>query len=284
MSETENTAVEEQDEVKSAPNHIAGCSIFIVILLTVIFVISMTFWTYFDYKKAVISITQADEVSTQIANAEDKIATTELERKFGDFSTLVKDKKPAIMELSIDEINLAIAHFEKLKVFSSDLFVTELITSKEHKHDLIVTRASLKMRPGFDDDRYMNGVIKFRPEIAEGSIFPIIEEAEPDTGNPVPEKMMQALSTLMFTEYRNDESIKDVFHRINTAQVVNNKLIITSDPTDQTVAIIDREVTEDREKEVYQLIAIFSFIFASTIGFAIWYRKFRRKQKLQQRG
>ncbi len=282
MSDTENIATEEQDEAKTAPNHIAGCSIFIVILLTVIFVISMTFWTYFDYKKAVVSITQADEINTQVANIEDTSLTTALEEKFAKFSALVIDKKPAQMELSIDEINLAITHFEKLKVFSGDLFVTELITSNKHEHDLIVTRASLKMRPGFDADRYMNGVIKFRPEVAEGSIFPIIEEAEPDTGNPVPKKMMRALSTLMFTEYRNDESIKDVFHKINTAHVIDNKLVITSDPENITVAIIDREITDDRENEVYQLIGIFSFIFITTIAFAIWYRSFRKKQKQQQ--
>jgi len=183
------------------------------------------------------------------------------------------------MNLSIAEINLAIAHFEKLKVFSSKLYVTELIPSTKDEKDRIVTRASFPMKPGFNDERYMNGVIKFKPEIAEGSIFPIIVEALPDTGSPVPQKVMRALSTLMFTEYRNDESIKDVFHRINTAQVINNQLVITSDPDNQEVAIIDKEITEDREGDVYKLIGIFFFMFITSIAFAIWYRKFRRKQK-----
>ena len=181
MSETEDIATEEQDVnvevVKEKPNHIAGCAIFSVILLTVIFVISMAFYTYFDYKDAIISITQEDEITTKVADASDAASVAVLEKKFEDFSALVKDNKSASMELSIDELNLAIAHFEKLKVFSGRLYVTGLVASKDHVHDLIETRASFKMRPGFDADRYMNGVIKFRPEIAESSIFPVIEEA-----------------------------------------------------------------------------------------------------------
>jgi len=281
MSDTESIASEEPKEEKEQQTHIAGCAIFSIILLTMVVIITVVVYLYFDYKNAVIAITQEDKVPALVASTEDNSLTAALDKKFEEFSALVKDKKPATMELSIDEINLAIAHFDKLKAFSGHLYVTELIQSDEHKHDLIVTRASLQMRPGFDPERYMNGVIKFRPEIAEGSIFPIIEEAEPDTGSPVPEKMTQALSTLMFTEYRNDDSIKDVFHRINTAHVIDNKLVITSDPTDQTIAIIDREITDDRESEVYQLIAIFSFIFLTSIAFALWYRKFRRKQKQQ---
>lgn len=279
MSDTENKATNESAEVKEKPNHIAGCSIFLVILLTVAFVITMAFWTYFDYKNAVVDITEEKAVPTQVADTEDKSATAALDKKFGEFSELVKAKKPATLTLSIDEINLAIAHFEKLDEFKGKLFVTGLESSEGNKKDLIVTRASFTMKPGLNPERYMNGEVKFRPEIAEGSIFPIIEEADPDTGKPIPPKMMQALSTLMFTEYRNDDSIKDVFHRINTAKVIDNQLVITSDPDDQVVAIKDREITSDRKAEVFQMIGLVAFIFITSILFAIWYRKFKKKQK-----
>lgn len=281
-NETIASPSSEISEPKEARNHIAGCAIFIVILLTVIFVISIATYTYFDYKKAVVSITEENKTDTPIANNLDTTSTAALDKKFGDFCGLVKDKQPATLELSIDDINLAIAHFPKLKEFKTSLFVTELIPSPDNKKDLIVTRASFKMRPGFNPDRHMNGVVKFRPEITEGSIFPIIEEALPDTANPVPEKVKQALSTLMFTEYRNDEEIKDVFHKLTTVKVIDGKLVITSDPNNQAVAIIDQTVTEEHKNQAVQLIALLCFIFVTTILFAIWYRKFRRKQKAGQ--
>lgn len=259
-------------------NHIAGCSIFIVILLTVIFIISICFYTYFDYKKAIVNITEETQNETLIADTSNEALNKALVQKFQDFSTLVMDKQPASLTLSIQEINLAITQFEKLHAFKGKLYVTELEASPNHENDRIITRASLPMSPGFDDERYMNGTLEFRPEIAEGSIFPIIEEASPDTGSPVPPKMMQALSTLMFTEYRNDESIKDVFHRITTAQVIDNQLVITSDPANQTVAIIDRTITDERKKSVKYLIFLFIFIFSTSIAFALWYKKFKRKQ------
>jgi len=233
-------------------NHIAGCSIFIVILLTVIFIISICFYTYFDYKKAIVNITEETQNETLIADTSNEALNKALVQKFQDFSTLVIDKQPASLTLSIQEINLAITQFEKLHAFKGKLYVTELEASPNHENDRIITRASLPMSPGFDDS--------------------------PDTGSPVPPKMMQALSTLMFTEYRNDESIKDVFHRITTAQVIDNQLVITSDPANQTVAIIDRTITDERKKSVKYLIFLFIFIFSTSIAFALWYKKFKRKQ------
>lgn len=284
MSETTtetDTEASTEAEVENDPknsNHIAGCGIFLVILAMVVFLVSVSVYSYFDYKNAVISITEEDAKTTQVADISDAGTTSSLEKKFRDFSSLVIDQKFATLELSIDEINLAITHFEKLKAFSGHLYVTELIPSNELKQGRIVTRASLKMQPGFDDPRYMNGFIKFRPEIAAGSIFPIIEEAKPDTGNPVPPKMMQALSTLMFTEYRNDESIQNVFHKLTKVELIDGKLHITSNPASTATPIIEMDV-EEQTNVGFQLFALLTFIFVTTIAFALWFSSYRKKQR-----
>jgi len=273
MSETTNdeTTPQSEDDNAKNSNHIAGCGIFLVILGTVIFLASVAVYSYFDYKKVFVDMSEETAVPTEMSNTDDSSATAALDKKFTDFSTLVKAEKHATMELSIDEINLAIAYFERLSEFKNTFFVTAI--TDEH----IEARSSFKVNAGFDGERHFNGLLKLEPVIAQGSIFPIVAEAIPDTGAKVPPKVLNAIPVLMFVEYRNDEEIKDVFHKLTTVELKNNSLYITSDPENTETAIIDMDVSEETNVG-FQLFGLLTFIFISTVGFAVWYGKWKKKQ------
>jgi len=259
MSETANdeTTPQSEDKETKNSNHVAGCGIFLVILGTVIFLASVAVYSYFDYKKVFVDMSQETAVLTT------------------DFNTLVKAEKHASMELSIDEINLAIAHFEKLSEFKNTFFVTAI--TDEH----IEARSSFKVNAGFDGERHFNGLLKLKPVIAQGSIFPIVDEAIPDTGAQVPPKILNAIPVLMFVEYRNDEEIQDVFHKLTKVELKNSSLHITSDPESTETAIIDMDVSEETNVG-FQLFGLLTFIFISTVGFAVWYGKWKKKQPTNQ--
>ncbi len=272
MSET---TTENEEKSKENSNHIAGCGIFLVILGMVVFLISVTVYSYFDYKNAFTSITQETAVPTEIAPVTDTAAVTALDKKFSDFGILVKEKKHATMDLTIDELNLAIASFDKLSEFKNTFFVTA-ITDKH-----IEARSSFQVNAGFSGIRHFNGLLKLKPVIAQGSIFPIIEEAEPDTGADVPPKILQAIPVLMFVEYRNDESIQDVFHKLTKVELNNGTLHIVSNPDNTETSIIDRDVSAETSIG-FQLFGLLTFIFVTTIAFALWYSKFKKKQKAHE--
>jgi len=252
-------------------NHIAGCSIFLVILAMVIFLVSVSVYSYFDHKKAFIAFSQENITETEIAPTSDPTSTNALTEKFSNFSALVKDKKLASMTLSPQEINLAIAHFDKLAEFKKKLYVTGI----NNKH--IEARASFPITAGFDGQRHFNGKLMLEPVIAQGSIFPIVSEAIADTGNPVPPKVLQAIPVLMFAGYRNDESIQDVFHKLTNVELKNGALHITSDPASTATPIIEMDVEEEASVG-FQLFLLLTFIFITTVAFIVWYSKFKKKQ------
>jgi hypothetical protein len=274
MSDTATEKSSENEDKKDAKNsnHIAGCGIFLIILAMVVFLVSVSVYSYYDHKNAFIKFSQETITHTEIADTTDTAAITEMEKKFSDFGTLVKEKKLASMELSKDEINLAIAHFPKLAEFKKTLFVTD-ITDKH-----IEARTSFAINAGFDGIRHFNGKLMLEPVIAQGSIFPIVDKAEADTGEPVPEKVLEAIPVLMFAGYRNDESIQSIFHKITKVQLIDGNLHITSEPGSTETAIIDLDVSEEANVG-FQLFALLTFIFVTTIAFALWFARFRKKQR-----
>lgn len=272
MSQTTSNTENNQKKDQKNSNHIAGCGIFLVILAMVVFLISVTVYSYFDHKNAFVSISQETALPTQAANTTDIANITALDKKFADFTTLVKNHKQATMELSIDEINLAIAHFKKLAEFKKTFFVTAI--TDQH----IEARSSFQVNVGFDGIRHFNGLLKLKPVIAQGSIFPIIDAAIPDTGAKVPPKILQALPVLMFVEYRNDLEIQDVFHKLTKVELKDSSLHITSDPANTAIAIIDMDVTQQTNVG-FQLFGLLTFIFVTTVAFAVWFAKHKKKQK-----
>ncbi len=274
MSETTKENEEETDveSTHKNSNHIAGCGIFLVILAMVVFLVSVSVYSYFDHKSAFIKFSEESITSTEIAPTTDTAAVNALEKKFSDFGALVKDKKLATMDLTADEINLAIAHFKKLEEFQSKLYVTT-ITDKH-----IEARSSFPINAGFDGVRHVNGKLMLKPVIAQGSIFPIVDKVEADTGEPVPEKVLQAIPVLMFAGYRNDDTIKDVFHKLTKVELHNGKLHITSEPGSTATPIIEMDVTEETAVG-FQLFGLLTFIFVTTLAFALWFSKYRKKQK-----
>ncbi|MFT5632530.1 MAG: hypothetical protein ACI9SQ_000236 [Rubritalea sp.] len=278
MSETTqetDTEVSAEAEVENDPknsNHIAGCGIFLVILAMVVFLVSVSVYSYFDHKKAFVAFSEETITPTEIASTTDTAANTALDKKFSEFGALVKDKKLATMELTADEINLAIAHFEKLAEFKNTLYVTDITDTH------IEARSSFPINAGFDGVRHFNGKLMLKPVIAQGSIFPIVDKAEADTGEGVPDKVLQAIPVLMFAGYRNDESIQNVFHKLTKVELIDGILHITSEPDSTETAIIDLDVGEQTSVG-FQLFGLLTFIFVTTIAFALWFSSYRKKQR-----
>lgn len=271
MAETTTTTENNQDTTKENSNHIAGCGIFSIILAMVIFLASVTIYSYLNHKKAFVAFSQETPVPAELATTTET-STSALDQKFSTFTELVIAEKHATMQLTVDEINTAIAHFEKLSELKNTLYVTEITDTN------VLARASFPINAGFDGTRHFNGLLKFQPVIAQGSLFPIVEEAVSDTGAPVPPKVLQAIPVLMFVNYRNDETIQNVFHKLTKVELKDNILHIISDPATTTTAIIDMDVSEETNVG-FQLFGLLTFIFVTTIAFVLWYSKFKKKQK-----
>ncbi|MGJ8672409.1 hypothetical protein [Rubritalea sp.] len=256
-------------EATGKPTPIAGCIIFIVIIGMVIFLAGIAFYSYRENKAAIISISELEKKTPALASTEDNSAVTALDKKVDTFSDAVRSGQRAEVSFTVDEMNLAIAHYPKLKAFRDTLSVIE-ITDKTIISDICFT-----VRAGFDGLRYVNATMTVEPMIAMGSVFPIVSKITPDNGNPVPQKYTKELPTFLFSEYRKDPDLAEVYNKLSKVSLKNGEITILSDPA----IPIEGEIPEDLESETERAFALFGlliFMLVTTVIFLLWVRK--RKQ------
>lgn len=258
-------------EATGKPTPLAGCTIFIVIFGMVTFLAIFAWYQYGEYKTEIINISQLEQTETKTASVEDPSITSALDTKMGNFERAVKKGDKATITFTPEEMNLAIAHYPKLETFRGRMSITE-ITAKE-----IIADISFEVRAGFDGERFLNGEMVMQPVVAMGSLFPVVTEITPDTGNPVPPKMTREFPTFLFTEYRNDEELADVFHKLSSVELAPGLMTIISDPA---IAQPDAMPTDleahDNAKDGLKVIGLLTFMLVSTVLFLLWVRK--RKQ------
>lgn len=258
-------------EATGKPTPLAGCTIFIVIFAMVTFLACIGWYTYGDYKKAVISISEEAKVATAVSSTEDSSQITALDLKMGNFESAVKNGKKATISFNVDELNLAIAHYPKLATFRKDMSIRE-ITEKE-----IIADISFEVRAGFDGQRFLNGTMTMEPVIAMGSVFPIVTKITPTNGNDVPDKFTKEFPTFLFSEYRNDEELAEVFHKLSTVELEPGLMTILSDPAiAQPDAMPTDLEAKDKAQDGLMIIGLLTFMLITTVIFLLWVRK--RKQ------
>ncbi len=256
-------------EATGKPTPIAGCTIFLVILGMVSFLAVFAWYQYGEYKTEIVNISQEAPTRTDLSSTADSDAVSTLEHKMSSFKKAVKAGEKAEITFTPAEMNLAIAHYSKLKPFREKMSIREI------NEKAIIADISFEVRAGFDGVRYLNGEMTMEPVVAMSSLFPIVTEIKPDTGNPVPPKMTREFPTFLFTEYRNDEELAEVFHKLSSVTLSAGQMTVLSDPSFEQPDALPDNVNEDVNKSFY-LLGLLIFMFTTTVVFLIWVKK--RKQ------
>lgn len=265
MSTTPNT------EATGKPTPLAGCTIFIVIFAMVTFLACIGWYTYGDYKAAIISISEEDKIATLVSPTDDSSLTAALDTKMGNFENAVKSGKKSTITFTVEELNLAIAHYPKLSTFREDMSIREITD------EAIIANIAFTVRPGFDDFRYLNGTMTMKPVIAMGSLFPIVTDITPLNGHDVPAKFIKDFPTLLFSNYRNDEELAEVFHKLSSVELEPGLMTILSDPAiAQPDAMPTDLEAQDKAQDGLMIIALLTFMLITTVIFLLWVKK--RKQ------
>lgn len=262
-------------EATGKPTPAAGCTIFFVILGMVSFLAIFSWYQYGSYKKEIINISQTAATKVPLADASDEQKSAALKEKFVHFADAVKKGDKSTLTLNVEEINLAIAIFPKLASFREKMFVTAITK------DTIATDISFEVRAGFDGIRYLNGTMDMQPVIAKGSLFPIVTEITPATGNPVPPKMTREFPTFIFTEYRNDKDLSDVFHKLSKVELSEGSISIISDPAIKQPDDLPEDVSYETNR-AFWVFGLLVFMFVTTVAFLLWIRKRKQNAAAQE--
>ena len=270
-SQADPSIVPAHEERKASP--LSGCLIFIILIAVFTSLGGFIIWHYADTKKAVNAI--SEEVRREVAVAPyvpEQLDALKLKLKI--FSDEVKEKKVTSIRISVDEFNLGIAKFEKMEEFKSKMFITK-ITSESIHADIC-----FPLKGGFTSDRYLNGTMQMQPKIEQGSIFPIITEIVPNTGSPVPPKMIRFIPQALFSSYRTDPDLTAVFHNLSGVELEDGYMTVSSGGPDAPT--FPKPSLSEGSDNLYTALAICGilfFVFFSTGCTIYWIRK---KSKLNK--
>lgn len=263
-------------EATGKPTPLAGCTIFLVIIGMVTFLAIFATYQYREYKAEIVNISQEQPKEIPLTPTTDEPAIIALTTKLNTFSTQVKTGKKTEIAFTPAELNLAIAHYEKLKAFRNQMHIASIkgntAPEGEPTNGYILTDIAFPVRAGLDGIRHLNGTMKMDPVIAKGAIFPIVTEITPDTGNPVPPKFTKEFPTFLFNGYFQDKDLEAVYHKLSKVELRDNEMVIISDPTITQPDLIPED-TSYEEKRFFSIIGLLAFMFITTLAFFLWAKK-----------
>lgn len=258
------------EERQASP--ISGCLIFSILLGCMLFLVLACTLFYFKTKRTI----HLHSDTTQEKTKTERLVNTRLTKvkdKFTQFSKEVREGKKTRLELSVQEINLAIASYTKLHEFRGALFVTGV----EGEH--FTANVSLPVRGGlFEPNRYIHGTAKIKPIIADKSFFPKFVALHNHDGKELPEFLRQESNKGMVSNYKNDPDIADVFQKLTNSTIENGALVILSDPKSTPIVEGDPEVGLHNFLTGLSIFGILFFIFFSSAVFIYWMKK-KKKAK-----
>lgn len=273
----------------TARSPFAGCTIMIVCVLVMVFLVAFSTWALFR---------QADEIAKFTSEKRVPVAETVVQGRESDANALAErletfrqslDREDATrLELSADDLNLAIAAYEPLKDLRGTLRIEEI-----HADGKIVAAISFLMngkprlaRDGESgvvttDPRYLNGKLVARPELAQGEIALRIDSIDVP-GATVAEPFRKQMSPYRITErYKQDPVLGPALAKLTSLEFVEGKVIAHKTPGVTPPQTITREQVDFASSRLFKAFGVVAAVFLVIVGIllAIGLRaKARRRQ------
>lgn len=260
-----------------ARSPMAGCTILIVALLVMAFLIIFSTMALFRQFNAIAKFTaeapQKLEVS-QIAGNE--VVLNRLSERLELFRQQLDREEGARLELTPEEINLAIAAFDSFKELRETFRVESIKDGSMHIRISFPLngkpRLAKKNEVGLvaSDNRYLNAVLIGEPCLLKREVVLRIHEIQvPDA--QVPDEFIQQMSPYRLMErYLGDAVLGPVMGKLTSVGLEDGKLVLAKVPGEIPVdAITDEEVdhASSRFMKVLGTAACVFLVFAGTLLF-----------------
>ncbi|HEY8992048.1 MAG TPA: hypothetical protein VIM46_08735 [Luteolibacter sp.] len=258
----------------TARSPFAGCTIMIVCVLVMVFLVAFSTWALFR---------QADEIAKFTSEKRVPVAETVVQGRESDANALAErletfrqslDREDATrLELSADDLNLAIAAYEPLKDLRGTLRIEEI-----HADGKIVAAISFLMngkprlaRDGESgvvttDPRYLNGKLVARPELAQGEIALRIDSIDVP-GATVAEPFRKQMSPYRITErYKQDPVLGPALAKLTSLEFAEGKVIAHKTPGVTPPQTITREQVDFASSRLFKAFGVVAAVFLVIVG------------------
>ncbi len=208
----------------STRSPLAGCTIVIVGICAMAFLVGFVIWNLFKLDKEIAKFTTDQAVPIPVPDlVEDITAYNDFKSRLEIFKDTEGNGDDATLELTAHDINMAIASFDEFTELRHTFSVTEIVEDKLH----IAISFPLRGKPLSDEMRYLNGTMIAVPKLAGDEIILDIEKIEvPDA--VVPDGFIGQMSPYRISQrYMEDELLGGWMKRLTAVSVNDGKVALT---------------------------------------------------------
>lgn len=273
----------------TARSPLAGCLILVLALLMLIGLIGFTAWMPFRQATEIEKFTKASPAPVAVDATEgNETKVKALVERLEAFRTDLNDTtKPSRIELSADDLNLAIAAFPQVAELRKSFRIRE-ITADALVIDICYQlngrpRLAKDGEEGFmaSDPRYLIGAIKGRPHLARRELALQVDALEVP-GATVPDGFMEHFSTLrLFERYVKDPVLGPVMANMTRAEIKDGKMVLARVPGENPPDVVSDATFQQGSQRFLTLLGIAACLFLAFAAAMVFLGI--RKQKRQEK-
>lgn len=204
----------------------AGCAILIAALLVMVFLIGFSISVLFRQSNEIAKFTAEKPIVVEVEPLEDREAElNRLAEKLETFRLAVDDDESAAMELTAEEMNLAIAAYEPFKDFRGTLRVAS-ISPEEIQLEISFQlngrpRLAKEGEGGWitSDPRFLNGTMIAEPGLLNRELVLQLSDIEVPGKNVAPEFVAQMSPYRVAERYVGGEGIGGVMSKLTSVEL-----------------------------------------------------------------
>lgn len=288
-----------QDQKKELPqatarSPFAGCLILILALLMLVGLVTFAAWLPFKQASEMEKFTAPSPAPLPIeAVAGNEAKVTELTGRLEKFQGELKGDaaQPARLELSAEDLNLAIAAYKPVEQLRGTFRVKEIT-----KDALIIDinyKLNGKPRLAKDgeeglvtsDPRYLIGTMRAKPMLGRRELALKVESLDAAGGAPVADGFMQHFSTLrIFESSLKDAALGPAMAALTRAELEPGKLVLSRIPGETPPEVISDAAFQAGGGRLITGLGICACVFLAIVGTIVFVslRRQRRAAKSAQ--
>jgi hypothetical protein len=275
----------------TARSPFAGCLILVLALLMLIGLIGFTAWMPFRQAAEIEKFTRSAPAPLAVDPIEGNEAKVNaLVERLEAFRTELNDEaKPARIELTADDLNLAIAAFPQVEQLRKSFRVRE-ITADALVIDICYQlngrpRLAKEGEEGLmaSDPRYLIGTIKGRPQLARRELALQVDALEVP-GTTVPQGFMEHFSTLRLLErYVKDPVLGPAMAKMTRAEITDGKMVLARIPGENPPEVVSDSTFQQGSQRFLTLLGIVACLFLAFAATMV-FLGIRKQKRLEKEG
>lgn len=264
---------------RAPSNHspFAGCAIMITALGVMLFLIAFSVATLFRQFNAIAKFTATTPQPIEVSPLEGQgPSLTALAQRVEAFRQALAGEGEATLELSAEEMNLAIANYDAFKELRGTLRV---VSAGDQTLELAIS-FPLNGRPRFthtgekgwitSDSRFLNGTMTARPTLLKHEVVLKLDRINVPGKRVAPEFLDQMSPYRVTERYLSDPLIGPVMAKLTEVTLAGGKLRLTRRPGQTPVDQISNSQVDSASGRLFTVLGVVAvgfLIFAGIITF-----------------